>query len=352
MRNSLDGLTAVRFFAALWVFVFHFHLRIPFAAPYPVVRVIENGALAMPVFFMLSGLVLGYRYRDQYESFSLFFRARVARIYPAYVLGLLVCLPILQWTQGFDAATGLFLLPVDLLLLQAWYPNLWGFWHHVGTWSISVEFFLYASFPLLLNFKKLSTRTLATFCIACVLLAGSWIPSLNVSASTELPFAIFYAIPIYSLPTFAIGVALAEFYRRGVNAHGAAPVALLVVLAFAGQFNARYAGLNLVTLPLVAATLLFAAHYKGGPGVARLFINRYTVYLGDISYAFFVYQIPLVLTLEHYVGRVRTIPMWWVFGSMLALNLLLAVLSHHWLEPWGSRWVMRHWKVAKPFAIA
>ena len=342
MRN-LDGLTAVRFYAALWVFLFHFNIRLPLPWGKHALRVIENGALAMPVFFMLSGLVLAYRYRDTYAGFSLFFRARVARIYPAYILGVVLCLPFLASLPGFDAATGFFLVPVDLLLLQSWFPNLWHFWHHAGTWSISVEFFLYASFPLLLGMSALSTRALLTICAACVVLASSWVPSLGVGASNDVPFPIFYSMPLYSLPTFGIGVVMAELHRRGFRGSGWAPLVLLLVLAWIGYRNDRYAALNAVVLPLVALTLLFAANYVRGTGVARLFINRATIYLGDISYAFFVYQIPLLLALEHWIEPARAVALWLLLGGLLGANLLLAALSHHWLEPWGRRLIVRRW---------
>lgn len=330
---NLDGLTAVRFLAALWVFLFHFHLRIPLELPYPAVRVIANGALAMPVFFMLSGLVLGYRYRDNYTGFSSFFRARVARIYPAYLLGVILCVPFFP----ADLGTAALMVPVDLLLLQAWYPNLWSFWHHAGTWSISVEFFLYASFPLLLGITRLPTRTLLAVCAACVVLASSWIPSLGVSASEPMPFPVFYSLPIYSLPTFAIGVALSELYRRGHKGHLGAVFLLLVVLGLAGQYNTRYAALNFIVLPLVAVALLGAANHRGP------FVNRVSVYLGDISYAFFVYQIPLLLALQKYLAQAKGWPVGLLFTAMLSLNLLLAAFSHHWLEPWGRRVIVRYW---------
>ena len=340
-RKNLDGLTAVRFFAAFWVFIFHFHLRIPLDFHYRVIRIIENGALAMPIFFMLSGLVLGYRYHDKYDTFSAFYRTRIARIYPAYIMGVLMCIPFLPSMQGLDAATLFFIVPVDLLLIQAWYPNLWHFWHHAGTWSISVEFFLYASFPLFLGLSKVSTRLLIAFCTACVLLAGSWIPSLGIGASKDMPLPVFYAIPIYSLPAFMIGVALAELHRRGFKGYGSAPIALMLVLGIGGQFNSRYAGLNLVTLPLIAFTLLFAAAYQDDKGIARIFINRGTIYLGDLSYAFFVYQIPIILALEHYIKIVHTLPVWLIAGLALVANLSLAAVSHHWLEPWGRRLIMK-----------
>lgn len=47
--------------------------------------------------------------------------------------------------------------------------------------------------------------------------------------------------------------------------------------------------------------------------------------------------------LERYIGFARSQPIWLVGIVMLGINLLLAALSHHWLEPWGSRWVVAHW---------
>ena len=73
----LVGLTVVRFLAAFWVFLVHFELRIPLD-PGPVERIIANGALGMPLFFMLSGFVLAHRYHDRYEGFNAFFRAENA----------------------------------------------------------------------------------------------------------------------------------------------------------------------------------------------------------------------------------------------------------------------------------
>jgi len=341
--TNLDGLTAIRFYAAFWVFVFHFNLRLPLHLPAPVMRIVENGALAMPVFFMLSGLVLGYRYRHSYSGFSPFFRARVARIYPAYLLGVALSLPFLVSMPGFDVATAFFLVPVDLLLLQAWFPNLWHFWHHAGTWSISVEFFLYASFPLMLGLSRLPTRTLLAFCAACVLLASSWIPSLGVGGSHDVPFPIFYSLPIYSLPTFAIGVALAELHQRGLRGSGWAIPAFALLLAVAGHHNIRYAGLNFIVLPLVGLSLLFAARYRGSA-----LVNRAAVYLGDISYGFFVYQIPLLLALEHWIVFARSFPVFLVGVAMLGINLLFAALSPKWIEPWGRRLIVRRWMSSGP----
>ena len=108
------------------------------------------------------------------------------------------------------------------------------------------------------------------------------------------------------------------------------------MLAVAGNYNTRYSGLNFIVLPLVALSLLFAARYRGS-----VLVNRVSMYLGDISYAFFVYQIPLLLAFEHWIAVARAFPVLLVGAVMLAANLLLAALSHEWIEPWGRRLIVR-----------
>lgn len=343
---KLDGLTVVRFFAAFWVFLFHFNLRLPLPLPTLIERIISNGALAMPVFFMLSGFVLAHSYRTKYITFNAFLLARVARIYPVYIVGVILSLPFFTSQYGFDSASLALLLPIDLLLLQAWYPNLWAFWHHAGTWSISVEFFLYASFPLLLGLSTLTNRGLILLCVASTLLAGSLIPSLGIIASLDVPFPVFYSIPMYSLPTFTIGIALAELHNRDFKGSAIAPFFLILLLGLAGHFNTRYALFNIATLPLIALTLLFAANPPQSHQLLRLSVNRMTVYLGEISYAFFVYQIPLMLFLDLKITDLRAYPVTSTCISFAAINLLMAALSHRWIEPTGSRWIRRHWPVA------
>ena len=63
-----------------------------------------------------------------------------------------------------------------------------------------------------------------------------------------------------SLPTFAIGVVLAELHRRGFEGDWPAPFALVLVPAFAGHYNSRYAGLNFVLTSAVFARLPCVRH--------------------------------------------------------------------------------------------
>jgi peptidoglycan/LPS O-acetylase OafA/YrhL len=108
----LDGLRGV---AALTVVAFHLceahatsHLD----------QLINHGYLAVDFFFLLSGYVIGYAYDDRWERMSLgdFFRARLVRLQPLVVLGMLIGAALFYCQTG-PLWPGLGQTPVWLVLL-------------------------------------------------------------------------------------------------------------------------------------------------------------------------------------------------------------------------------------------
>ncbi|QIY84687.1 acyltransferase [Chryseobacterium sp. NEB161] len=56
-KAMLNNLTGLRFYAALWVFLYHFF---PVYTDLPKVDLLEVGYLGVDVFFVLSGFILTY----------------------------------------------------------------------------------------------------------------------------------------------------------------------------------------------------------------------------------------------------------------------------------------------------
>lgn len=94
-RPELRALTGSRFVAALAVLLFH-NVRFE-SGPQWSNRLISHVGKSVLIFFVLSGFILTYTYLDdaRRKRFNLrsFFLARVARIYPVYLLGLVIALP-------------------------------------------------------------------------------------------------------------------------------------------------------------------------------------------------------------------------------------------------------------------
>lgn len=157
-KPPLPALTGVRTLLALTILLFHFTpagLRWeahPWLSLYPL---IDIGYVFVSFFFLISGFILSYNYGDRPAPLNPldFWMARFSRLYPVYVLTLIVSIPMLiaEWhvrshTQFYE---GVVLTP---LLLQGCFPRLATFWNTV-TWTLSCEVMLYLAFPWLMRLR-------------------------------------------------------------------------------------------------------------------------------------------------------------------------------------------------------
>ncbi|HVE12493.1 MAG TPA: acyltransferase family protein, partial [Elusimicrobiota bacterium] len=141
----LGPLTSLRFLAAFHVLLFHGArewLWRPFLrAPEWAQGLLATGYAGVGFFFVLSGFILSYTYRGRLDGARErreFWRARFARVYPVYALGLLLFAPIelLGGRPGTVAPSAL----SCVTLTQAWIPAFALRWNTPG-WSLSVEAF-------------------------------------------------------------------------------------------------------------------------------------------------------------------------------------------------------------------
>ncbi len=317
IKTELLPLTSLRFISAFWVLIFHVNSRWSLNLPQPIDNIISQGPLGMSIFFILSGFVLGYTYFDKeptrdYKSFLI---KRFARIYPVYILISFLTLPFLVIPQvatdeiGTVAHVLTYLLVVilNIFLLQAWFPSLFNYWIDGGTWSLSVECFFYALFPyILFVLKPLSLDRLKQLLLIFYIL--SLIPGL-VFISPLVPkvlFATVYALPIYRLPEFIIGVITAIIFitTRERPAAKSVPdryklilvtIGLLTYLSvYAKAFPQIYVIHNFVAIPAIATIVYYCASISKGY-IYRILADRVFVMLGKISYSFYLVQsIPLL----------------------------------------------------------
>ncbi|HEX2350421.1 MAG TPA: acyltransferase, partial [Ktedonobacterales bacterium] len=236
-RKSLDALTGARFFAAFWVVCYHFASDFRLeplpgkpaanaALPSGVGLVLLQGHLAVDFFFLLSGFILAYTYVTPggtlRGSSREFWVARIARIYPVYLLGLVLALPeylTVEPNHAILAVSGV----AHLTMLHAWLPFTLD-WNQ-PSWSLSVESFFYLLFPLVLPLAGRLRRA-----GLWLLLAAAWLWFMAVdfalviigkaglaSGANWNNFARYN--PLISFPEFIAGMALGLlFVRYGADA--------------------------------------------------------------------------------------------------------------------------------------
>lgn len=151
----LNALTGLRTFAAINIVFFHFSNPQWFGFLAPVVNA---GFASVSFFILLSGFVLAYNYAGRARSGELdkvrFWEARFTRLYPIYLLSLLLSWQVVpaEYAAHTHAMfwTGMVLSP---LLLQGWIPSIATFLN-TPAWTMSAEAFYYLLFPWMARWKK------------------------------------------------------------------------------------------------------------------------------------------------------------------------------------------------------
>ena len=347
-RAPLPALTGIRFFAAIYVVLFH---SLPWfdahgSLPAFVRTFISNGYLAVALFFLLSGFILAYSYEGNIAGATNrtnFWKARFARIYPVYLLSLLLALP---WQPR---------LPLDvrlqvLAMVQAWnplHPELTGAWNYPA-WTLSVELFFYLCFPFLQGYlSRRSQRSLMTCAALAALLAlvmhtptqglGHW--------DRSTVYGRYVPLSVLRIPEFILGVALGNLFLRGRSSQRgafatvlAAGAALLVLSIPLGQ------AVSLVIIPF--AVLVYQLANPLNP-IGRLFCSRPMLLLGGASYSVYLLQAPFrdwvrVLSTKLLRDGAR-------FATPLTPVLLVLfsiLVFRFWEEPW--RRSIRRWFRSEP----
>jgi peptidoglycan/LPS O-acetylase OafA/YrhL len=344
-------LTSLRFLAAFYVVLFHTYPWLRARPEGTIARLWQtfcgHGFVAVGFFFTLSGFILAHNYSPQRAYLVRdFYRARFARVYPVYLLGIGAGLPILLIHALRDgnfsgAALELF---VALSLTQAWLPTLWNAVNVPG-WSLSVEAFFYLCFPSL-------SRSLARHALdrprAFGLLAGLVVVALlpaslgMLHSDTGLPMSDLSVVantlrynPALALPEFAFGIVLARVHALGfARAHVVRwlswPALVLLGIALTSDLVPYMLLHNGALLPVLSVLILRAAD---GREVWRPLRHPTLLLLGEASYALYILHLMVFIYVKTALERLGIDPLAsWVFPCQASLSVLLSLACHRWFE--------------------
>ncbi|NIF82312.1 acyltransferase [Comamonas sp. Tr-654] len=304
MKSEIFTLTGVRFLAAFSILVFHIDMRWPLSSNVYLKNIISQGAVGMTLFFMLSGFILAYNYADNSINFKKYIVNRFSRIYPVYILLSIISIPWIGINFTDASFKNLFQIItlnfINLFALQAWFPNLFNYWTFGGTWSISVEIFLYVMFPLLVNLAKNFTKKHIALGVVLLCIISA-LPGLTTYLFSPPQFGVFYAMPIFRLSEFIIGIFLYKLYILKIRVPYpniflfVSTLTFFTYLALFGSELPQYIGHNFIVIPYIALILYLVAAEK--TFISSILSSRAFNFLGRISYSFYLLQIFVLLYL-------------------------------------------------------
>jgi peptidoglycan/LPS O-acetylase OafA/YrhL len=335
---NIKPLTALRFFAAFWVVMYHYWPNLSAAAP---PAMIGKGYLGVEAFFTLSGFILCHVYLQGFGAgrfrYGDFLWNRLARVYPLHLATLVgvILMALAAGAAGIVVDHNLLAwnaLPANLLLVQAWgFAPVSAFNH--PSWSISAEWFAYLSFPVFAFAAwRLRARPRLAVGLALAFIAILY-PVFQALSGFPLTEATIRWGFLRIVPCFAYGCALHALWRSGAVTGrfsglgaGLASVAVLlaVQLGAPDQIIVMTLGGLIVALAGVAATgSTFATQAS-------------LVYLGEISYSTYMICIPWKIIAVNAAAKLLKIegdqlPLYaWLL--IVAALVPLSAMSYHIIE--------------------
>lgn len=304
-RGDIRSLTGVRGIAALAVVFYHYFYAL--TASVPGLQAFAHGYMAVDLFFVLSGFVMGLTYARRFtgrvplRTYSLFLARRLGRIYPLYVISTIVVtgmvlLNLIPATPH-SAAT----IASNIMLIQAW-----GFASSINdpAWSISTEFAAYVIFPVLVSlvFSRRAVASVMTGIIAVGLLGV--LAQLDATTLHQVsdgvahrngPLDVFGAGTIWPLlrciAGFVLGLIAFRIWsspgRSGILAwrHLADVAAIVIAILWLTPKSDIALEIAFVVLVLALAT--------PGSWTAALMATPLVYWLGEISFSIYLIHRPV-----------------------------------------------------------
>ena len=335
-RPALDGLRAIAVSAVL---LFHLdHSLLP------------GGFVGVDVFFVLSGyLITSILLRDYAaDRFSLarFYQRRIARIFPASFLVVVVTLvaaKLIYSAQDYALAAfqavfaALSLANLKLMLLGDYFqvtPDAQPLLHF---WSLSLEEQFYLLFPFglwaYLGLKQRYVRLPKLFTVVLALLIVSLISCILCTAVN--PTYAFYLLPTRAWELLA-GCLLAIYVSGSNEARGGVSersnrvcnglgFGLIVASCFMIHGDAHFPGV-VAAIPALGTILCIGFRAKNNGWVEQMLSQKVLVYIGKISYSLYLWHWPVYCFTDYALYRedvvLRTI-------IKLGLTVALSLLSYY-----------------------
>jgi peptidoglycan/LPS O-acetylase OafA/YrhL len=372
-REVLRPLTALRFPAALLVFTWHCVPTRRVSATF------SFGYIGVAFFFLLSGFILTYTYRDAFrERFDLnavraFYAARIARVYPLHIVTMvpmIACLAYLGpnplWS-GVDVSTRLHAVAAQAVLVQSWSADrAIHFGANGPAWSIAVEAFFYALFPLL-AYALLRAFRAATPRTVVLSAAAVWFVQtlLLWPQQAAVDDWRWYVFPPARLADFVCGMLLAIAFLRRRDAseisvrdafarplRGSAQPLRGSARPLRGRVRLRLGASSVEVLalaavacavvasPFVPLSMRFSAWvmpawgflilvFADGRGaISRALAHRALVRLGEVSFAFYLCHLAVIVAVGRIIAPERPL---FAFVA-LTVTLLVSFALYHGVE--------------------
>ncbi len=282
----IKSLSSLRFLFAILVFLVHSHFF--------------DIAIGHAFFIVLSGFILSMVYEKRFLerkiTFLNFFKKRLLRIYPLYILTLFAAIPLTLGELKLNTEIWVTKFIVNMFSLQVFVPDINYYFSFNGVaWNAADLLIFYACFPILVYmFSKLKLKHFTVLIFLITVL----ISVLMFTIDEEYVHYIFYISPYLRIFDFIFGMYLYKLalkFKFSQNYIFASlleflTIIFLILWYWFAQKNMK----NLIPfiyslylwLPLSLVILVF--YFQKGIISKRFFSSHIMLRLGELSFSFYM----------------------------------------------------------------
>lgn len=289
---SIDLLRILSVFA---IFLFHSfcHLK----TDYKILDgVIEEGAIFMILFFMISGFVTFYTHFNRNfknkEDIYVFLKKRIINIYPAY---LFICLIYLIFDKNISWIKKILLFPMDAMMLQSSVDGTFGVLHHGGTWFISCIFICYIITPFIVPFfTKLNNKECIILWFVLYIIDSYMAINVHI-----MHFSNIYSNILFRCIEFILGMLLCKLYidlrNRISDKHCKIKsylvfILFVIIISIFHGIGGSYRDYVFLAIPLFALLIWNSIFIEYKEKSNKIFESKIFKYTNEIAYEFFLGQ--------------------------------------------------------------
>lgn len=288
IKNRQIGLDYLRVLLMLMIFNFHAqgHGKICGGI---IDAFMDNGAIAMEGFFLLSGycLMLQYQHKKWNSGSDIrkFYGKRILRLLPLYwIVWLLKRLIIIKEFSVRD----ILVIPFEILGITSFFDG--ALFGSQGDWFVSCMLFSYFCFPLL----QLIIDNLEQHTVRSIGLILYFVCALAPMTASYCGFSDTYANPFYRMIEFCIGMMLAKsFENAAISTKKSIFYSIMIFVWLVGVIGylqlkgiGGYGKYEFITIPVWAIMIVLLTT----AGESERICHRVIFHLSKVSYAFYLMQ--------------------------------------------------------------
>jgi peptidoglycan/LPS O-acetylase OafA/YrhL len=313
MKNKISNLESLRGFAALTVAMFHFQIGTLLTNN----SFVDHGDQAVSFFFVLSGFVIAENYFEKLNNFSHVLKFQIKRfwrLYPVhlfvlvlYVFVELAKLYFIEYSdikpteKAFDDDQSLISFIKSIFLFQNILDN--EFVWNRPAWSISVEFYTYLLFALLIVlFKK---NSIFIFILITGYFYLSDIITINILINSNINLNFLGSHFKTCINAFSLGVVINYIYQKSKNIRINEIfcwISLLAVILIMSNYRTTLGSLQIgnkfintqILYSSFGILIILTSLVKNDSYYSKILNFKFFQFLGKISYSFYMIHFLIV----------------------------------------------------------